>query len=63
MIVKDFSISFLRRLASNDAFNSSLGIERVLISATLAFPKTKADSVLFVTTERSQRKATEQKTT
>ena len=63
MIVNDFSISFLRRLASNDAFNSSLGIETIFISATLVFPKTKANCVLFVTTERSQRKATEQKTT
>ena len=38
---KDFLISSLRRLASNAACNSSLGIERISIGATLAFPKTK----------------------
>ena len=48
-------ISSLRRLTSNAACNSSLGIERVFIGATLAFPKTKAIVTSFVTTERPRK--------
>ena len=58
-IFNDFLISSLRRLASNAACNSSLGIERDFIGANLAFPKTKAILASIVTTERPPRKATE----
>ena len=61
-LFKDSLISSLRRLISNAACNSSLGIEKFFIGATLAFPKTKAIFVSFVTRERPRRKATKQNT-
>ena len=62
-LLKDFLISSLRRLAKNAACDSSSRIEKVFIGTTLAYPKTKAILVSFLTTERPRRKATEQSTT